>query len=78
MALPATLYVLAIGVYPLLRGLVFSLYQLQPAAAEPHAFRRACRIIVDLIGDATMRQALANTAIFTVAAVAIQLAARRR
>jgi multiple sugar transport system permease protein len=73
MALPATLYVAAIGVYPLVRGLVFSLFQynlLQPNRTHFLGLQN----YRDLIGDAAMRQALANTAIFTIATVAIQLA----
>src|ERR1700685_2630524 len=73
MALPATLYVAAIGVYPLVRGLIFSLFEynlLQPNRTHFLGLQN----YRDLIGDAAMRQALANTAIFTVATVAIQLA----
>src|SRR5271155_1541657 len=71
MALPATLYVAAIGVYPLLRGLVFSLFQYK--LLQPHRTPfLGLQIYRDLIGDAAMRQALANTAIFTIATVAIQ------
>ena len=72
MAMPATLYVAAIGVYPLVRGVVLSLYDynlLQPNRTRFVGLQN----YIELIGDATMRRALANTAIFTVAAVTIQL-----
>ena len=72
MALPATLYVLAVGVYPLLRGIVYSLYDynlLQPNRTHFVGLRN----YLDLVFDAPMRQALANTSIFTFAAVTIQL-----
>jgi len=72
MAAPATLYVAAIGVYPLLRGVLYSLYDynlLQPNRTHFVGLGN----YRDLIGDAAMGRALANTAIFTVAAVAIEL-----
>ena len=72
MAAPATLYVLAVGVFPLARGLVYSLYAynlLQPNRTHFVGLQN----YVDLLFDAEMRRALANTAVFTGAAVAVQL-----
>jgi multiple sugar transport system permease protein len=72
MAAPAVLYVIAIGVYPLLRGLIYSLYNynlLQPGRTRFVGLQN----YLDLVGDSEMRHALVNTAEFTIAAVTIQL-----
>lgn len=72
MALPATLYVIAIGVYPLARGMIYSLYAynlLQPNRTHFVGLGN----YLDLLSDAEMGRALANTAIFTAVGVTIQL-----
>jgi multiple sugar transport system permease protein len=72
MAAPAVLYVLAVGVYPLWRGIVYSLYNynlLQPTRTRFVGLQN----YLDLINDAQMRRALINTAEFTLASVTIQL-----
>ena len=72
MAAPAVLYVLALGVYPLLRGVGYSLYDynlLEPRRTHFVALSN----YLDLLGDEEMRRALVNTTLFTVAAVAIEL-----
>jgi multiple sugar transport system permease protein len=72
MAAPATLYVLAIGVFPLARGLVYSFYAYNLLQQNRTHFV-GLQNYVDLLFDAEMRRALANTAVFTAAAVAVQL-----
>ncbi len=65
MAAPALIFVVVIGVYPLLRGIVYSLYDynlLQPNRTRFVGLRN----YLDLIGDAEMRRALVNTAVFTI------------
>ena len=72
MAAPAVCYVLALGLYPLLRGIGYSFYDynlLQPARAHFVGLGN----YRDLLGDDEMRRALLNTALFTVSAVAIEL-----
>ena len=72
MALPATFYVCVLGVYPLLRGAIYSLYDYN--LLQPHrAHFVGLQNYLDLLADAPMRQALANTAIFAAAAVAIEV-----
>jgi multiple sugar transport system permease protein len=72
MAAPAVVYVLALGVYPLLRGAGYSLYDYNLLEARRTHFV-GLRNYLDLLGDGEMRRALANTVLFTVAAVAIEL-----
>ena len=72
MAAPAVLYVLAIGVWPLLRGVGYSLYDfnlLRPARAHFVGLGN----YADILTDPVSRQAFLNTAIFTVGAVAGEL-----
>jgi multiple sugar transport system permease protein len=72
MAAPATIYVAAIGVYPLMRGFIYSFYDYNLLQLNRTRFVGLGNYI-DLFGDATMRGALVNTCVFTVASVAIQL-----
>jgi multiple sugar transport system permease protein len=72
MTLPAVLYVLAIGVWPLAKGIWFSLYEynlLKPARAHFVGFGN----YLDVLSDAVTRQAFVTTTIFTVAAVTVEL-----
>ena len=72
MAAPATLYVAAIGVYPLMRGVIYSFYDYNLLQLNRTRFVGLGNYL-DLLSDATMRGALVNTCVFTVASVAIQL-----
>lgn len=72
MALPAVLYVLAIGVWPLLRGMWFSLYDfnlLRPARTHFVGFGN----YLDILGDDVSRQAFVNTVIFTLGSVTVEV-----
>jgi len=72
MTLPAVLYVLAIGVWPLAQGIWYSLYEynlLKPARTHFAGLGN----YVDVLGDPVSREAFFNTLIFTVAAVAVEL-----
>lgn len=72
MMAPAVVYVIAIGVWPLARGLGFSLYDynlLHPARARFVGLGN----YADLLGDPVTRQAFVNTAIFTLGAVGFEL-----
>ncbi len=72
MAVPAVAYVIAIGVWPLARGIGFSLYDfnlLKPARTHFIGLGN----YADILADPTTRQAFLNTVIFTVAAVAFEL-----
>ena len=69
MALPAVAYVLALGVFPLAKGIWYSLYEynlLKPARTHFGNY-------VNLLADADFRGAIANTVVFTVFAVGIEL-----
>jgi len=72
MAAPAVLYVLALGVYPLARGVDYSLYHYNLLDLRRTHFVGLGNYI-DLLSDAEMRRALVNTVLFTVAAVTIEL-----
>ncbi len=72
MAAPAALYVLAFGVYPLLRGVGYSLYDYNLLAPRRTHFVGFGNY-ADLLGDPEMRRALLNTALFTVSAVTVEL-----
>ena len=72
MAAPAALYVLAFGVYPLLRGVGYSLYDYNLLAPRRTHFVGLGNY-ADLLGDPEMRRALLNTALFTVSAVTVEL-----
>ena len=72
MAAPAVLYVLAVGVYPLLRGFLYSLYDYNLLQPNRTRFVGLSNYL-DLLGDEEMRHALLNTAVFTLASVTIQL-----
>ena len=72
MALPAVIYVIVIGVYPLTRGLIYSLYDynlLKPAKTHFVGLQN----YVDLVFDDDMRGALLNTSIFTAVGVTLEL-----
>jgi len=72
MTLPAVLYVLAIGVWPLARGMWFSLYDfnlLRPARTHFVGLGN----YIDVLGDSVSLQAFLNTVIFTVGAVSVEL-----
>jgi multiple sugar transport system permease protein len=72
MALPAVLYVLAIGVWPLLRGMWFSLYDfnlLRPARTHFIGIGN----YLDILGDDVSRQAFVNTVIFTLGSVTVEV-----
>lgn len=74
LGLPAVVYVLAVGVMPLLQGAWYSLFDynlLHPARRHFVGLGN----YVDLMGDASVRAALGNTFIFTVAAVALEFGA---
>ncbi len=72
LAAPAVLYVIVIGVYPLLRGIVYSFYDYN--LLQPHRTRFVgLGNYADLAVDPVMRRALINTAVFTVAAVSFEL-----
>lgn len=71
MAAPALVYVLAVGVGPLLQGAWYSLFDynlLHPARRHFVGFAN----YRDLMGDAAMRKALLNTTLFTAAAVTLE------
>ncbi len=71
MALPATIFVLAVGGGPVAKGLYYSLfdYDLQrPARAKFAGFDN----YVELWADPTNRHALGNTLVFTISAVGIE------
>jgi len=72
MALPALAYVVAVGVWPLTKGLWFSLYDynlLKPTRTHFVGLRN----YADVLGDSVTRQAFFNTIVFTVSAVAAEL-----
>jgi multiple sugar transport system permease protein len=72
MAVPAILYVLALGVYPLGKGIWYSLYEynlIKPARTHFVGLGN----YADLLADPDMRQAFVNTVVFTVSAVTIEL-----
>lgn len=72
MALPAVAYVMAFGVYPLAKGIWYSLYSynlLKPARTQFVGFGN----YYDLIADPDMRQALLNTVVFTVFSVFFEI-----
>jgi multiple sugar transport system permease protein len=72
MAIPAVAYVIAIGVWPLARGIGFSLYAynlLKPARTHFVGLGN----YADVLADPVTRQAFFNTALFTVSAVAVEL-----
>lgn len=74
LGVPAVAYVLAVGVVPLLQGAWYSLFDynlLHPARRHFVGLAN----YVDLLGDASVRAALGNTLIFTIAAVALEFAA---
>lgn len=71
MAAPALIYVLAVGVGPLLQGAWYSLFDynlLHPARRHFVGLAN----YRDLLGDASMRAALWNTTLFTAAAVTLE------
>jgi multiple sugar transport system permease protein len=72
MALPALAYVVAVGVWPLTKGIWFSLYDynlLRPTRTHFVGLRN----YADVLGDSVTRQAFFNTVVFTVSAVAAEL-----
>lgn len=72
MALPAVAYVIALGVFPLVKGIWYSLYEynlLKPARTHFVGLDN----YVNLLQDADFRGAIANTVIFTVFSVGIEL-----
>jgi multiple sugar transport system permease protein len=72
MAIPAVAYVVAIGLWPMARGVWYSLYDynlIRPARAHFVGVGN----YAELLTDAVSRQAFLNTAIFTVAAVTFEL-----
>jgi multiple sugar transport system permease protein len=72
MAVPAVAYVIALGVYPLGKGIWYSLYEynlLKPARTHFVGIQN----YVDLLLDADFRGAIANTVIFTVFSVGFEL-----
>ena len=72
MALPAVAYVIALGVFPLVKGIWYSLYEynlLKPARTHFVGIDN----YVNLLQDADFRGAIANTVIFTVFSVGIEL-----
>lgn len=72
MALPAVAYVIALGVFPLVKGIWYSLYEynlLKPARTHFVGLEN----YVNLLMDADFRGAIANTVIFTVFSVGIEL-----
>ena len=73
MAMPALIYVIAIGVYPLARGIIYSLYEYNLLQARQDAFRRLAELSSISPSTATMRGALLNTTIFTAVGVTIEL-----
>jgi multiple sugar transport system permease protein len=72
MTVPAVAYVIAIGVWPLARGIAFSLYDfnlLKPARTHFVGFGN----YADLLVDPVTQRAFFNTALFTIVAVAVEL-----
>ncbi|MGR9349318.1 carbohydrate ABC transporter permease (plasmid) [Rhizobium leguminosarum] len=72
MTLPAVIYVLVIGVWPLAQGIWFSLYEynlLKPARTHFVGLGN----YIDLLSDTVTRGAFVNTVIFTVGAVTVEL-----
>ncbi|MGO7907886.1 carbohydrate ABC transporter permease [Rhizobium leguminosarum] len=72
MTLPAVIYVLVIGVWPLAQGIWFSLYEynlLKPARTHFVGLGN----YIDLLSDPVTRGAFVNTVIFTVGAVTVEL-----
>ncbi|MBV8440400.1 MAG: sugar ABC transporter permease [Hyphomicrobiales bacterium] len=72
MALPGLAYVVAVGVWPLTKGIWFSLYDynlLKPAQTHFVGLRN----YADVLDDSVARQAFSNTVVFTVSAVAVEL-----
>ncbi len=71
---PALVYVLAIGVWPVLQGMWYSLFDYSLI----HPARRhfvGLDNYVSLLGDTAVRSALLNTLLFTAAAVALEITA---
>nr|WP_319517064.1 sugar ABC transporter permease [uncultured Cohaesibacter sp.] len=72
MSLPAILYILVIGIYPLFKGIGYSFFQynlLRPARTEFIGLGN----YIDLMSDPDMQMAVLNTCLFTFVAVACQL-----
>ena len=72
MSLPAVLYILAIGMYPLITGISYSFYDynlLRPARTGFVGFGN----YVELLADPDMQMAIWNTCLFTLVAVISQL-----
>ena len=72
MAIPALAYVVAVGVWPLTRGIWYSLFDyklLRPARTHFVGLEN----YVDVLTDPVTRQAFFNTTVFTVSAVAVEL-----
>ena len=72
MTLPAVVYVIAIGVWPLARGIGFSLYDynlLKPARTHFVGLENYAEILTDSV----TQRAFFNTVVFTLAAVALEL-----
>jgi multiple sugar transport system permease protein len=71
LGLPAVAYVLAITIWPLAQGVIFSFYDyslLRPAAASFVGLEN----YRELLSDPAARNSIATTAVFTVSAVAIE------
>jgi len=71
LGLPAVTYVLAITIWPLAQGVIFSFYDyslLRPAAASFVGLEN----YRELLSDPAARNSIATTAVFTVSAVAIE------
>lgn len=72
MAAPAVAYVLALGVYPLAKGIWYSLYEynlLKPARTHFVGIQN----YIDLLSDPDFRGSIVNTAVFTIFAVGFEL-----
>ncbi|CTQ47425.1 carbohydrate ABC transporter permease [Roseibium aggregatum] len=72
LAMPAFIYVLGFGVYPLLKGIWYSLYDyslLKPARTQFVGFEN----YRELMFDSDMQQSLINTILFTIASVFFEL-----
>ncbi|WP_176083873.1 sugar ABC transporter permease [Martelella sp. HB161492] len=72
MALPVIIYVLVVGVWPLAQGIFYSLYDYNLIRPKRTKFV-GLENYVEILTDRTSRQALINTALFTVGAVFFEL-----
>jgi multiple sugar transport system permease protein len=72
MAAPAAIHVAIFALYPILRGIGFSLFQMNLMQPWIHRFV-GLRNYTDALSDATVRQSLVVTMIFTMGCVATEL-----